>query len=148
MDWSKTRVASRFLFGEGFHDFFRSDGDFIDPHTDSVVDGVGNRRHDRQKRALTNFLRAKRPARIRLFNQLSNHFRHVERGRALVFQNRRKFMNESVRKFLGETAKLLLFHERFAEAHVDAPFNLAPSYPLIQAATDVIPTPDLSNLTP
>src|SRR5260370_30812915 len=54
MDWSKTRVASRFLFGEGFHDFFRSDGDFIDPHTDSVVDGVGNRRHDRQKRALTN----------------------------------------------------------------------------------------------
>src|SRR5260370_15608747 len=71
MGWSKTRVASRFLFGEGFHAFFRCDGDFIDSHTDSVVDAIGNRRHDRQQRALIDFLPATRSALIMLFHRLT-----------------------------------------------------------------------------
>src|SRR6266849_915015 len=67
ISWSKTRVTSSFLFGESLHDFFRSDGDLIDPHADSVVDGIRDGRHDRQQRALTDFFRAKRAVRIRLF---------------------------------------------------------------------------------
>src|SRR6202521_4143517 len=43
---SKTWVTSRFLFGKRLHDFFRSDGDFINPHPDSIVDG-GDRQSTR-----------------------------------------------------------------------------------------------------
>src|SRR6267154_1644783 len=100
MGWSKTRVTSCVFFGEGLHDFFRCDWDFVDSHTDSVVDGVGNRRHDRQQGTLTDLFCPKRPARIWLFNQFGNHFGHVERSRALVFQDGREFVHESVRKLL------------------------------------------------
>src|ERR1700704_1484211 len=87
---SETRLASRFLFGKGFHDFFRSDGDLIDPHSDSVVDGIGDRGHDREKRALPDFLSAKWAARIRFLDQLGDHFGHIQRGWTLVFQDRRE----------------------------------------------------------
>ncbi len=69
---SNTRVTSRFLFGKGFHNFFRSDGNLINPHTDSVVDGVGDCGHDRQKRTLTDFFRSKRAAGIRFLDQLGS----------------------------------------------------------------------------
>src|SRR5438552_8232480 len=62
---SKTRVTSRFLFGKGFQNFFRSDGNLINPHTDGVVDGVGDCGHDREKRTLTDFFRSIRAARFR-----------------------------------------------------------------------------------
>src|SRR2546421_11431577 len=64
---SKTRVTSRFLFGKRLHDFFRSDGDFINPHPDGIVDGVRDRGHDRQARALADFFCVKKVALIMFF---------------------------------------------------------------------------------
>src|SRR6267154_2394219 len=39
---SKARLTSCFFFGKRLHDFFRSDRNFINSHSDSIVDGVGD----------------------------------------------------------------------------------------------------------
>src|SRR5207245_1713976 len=84
---SKSWFASSFLFGQRLHDFFRCYGNFIDPHSDGIVDRVGHRWHDWQKGPLPNFLCAKGPARIRFLDQLGDHIGHIERRRALVFKD-------------------------------------------------------------
>src|SRR5260370_18916659 len=84
---TKTWLTARSFFGKGFHDFFGSDGDFVDTNSHGVVDGIGHRRHDRQKRALTGFLSAQRAARIGLLDQLGDYFGHIERGRALILKD-------------------------------------------------------------
>src|SRR5438034_10085063 len=78
MTWAETRLASRLFFGKGFHNFFRSNGDFVDAHPDSVVHGIGNRRHDWQERALPYLLCAEWALRIRFFYQFGDHFGHVQ----------------------------------------------------------------------
>src|SRR6266550_3127483 len=70
----------------------------------------------RQGRALADFFGAKRAVRIRLFNQLGDHFGHVERGRALVFEDRGELVYQRMRKLFRKTAELLLLHQRFAES--------------------------------
>src|SRR5260370_75359 len=145
---SKTRVTSRFLFGRRLHDFFRSDGDFITPHSDSIVDSIGDRRHDREKRTLTHFLRSKRAAGIRFLDQLGDHFGHIERGGALVLQDRRKLVHQRMRKFLGKAGELRLFHEGIAEPYVDAAFDLAAHQRRVQRASDVVRNPYLRNGDP
>src|SRR6266851_4156445 len=145
---SKTRVTSRFLFGKSFHDFFRSDGNFINPHSDGIINGVGHGRHDRQERALTDFLRAKRAAGIRFLDQFSDHFGHVERGWTLVFQDRGELVHQCMRKFFRKAPELLLFHQRFAEPHVDAALDLAAHKRRIERAADVVRDPNLWNGDP
>src|SRR2546430_12709876 len=71
MTWAETRLASRLFFGKGFHNFFRSNRNFVDAHPDSVVHGIGNRRHDWQERALPCLLCAEWALRIRFFDQRS-----------------------------------------------------------------------------
>src|SRR6202158_468189 len=148
MGRSITRVTSRFFFGKRLHDFFGSDGNFINPHSDSIVDGVGDRGHDRQERALTDFLRAKRAAGIRFLDQLREHFGHIQRGRALVFQDRGELVHQRMRKSFRKAPEFLLFHERFTESHVDAAFDLAAHKSGVQRAADVMRDPNPWNGDP
>src|SRR5882762_672856 len=145
---SKTRITSRFLFGKGFHDFFRSDGNFINPNSDGVVDGIGDRGHDRKERALTDFFSAKRAAGVRSFDELGDHFWHIERSRAFIFEDRGELVHQRMRKFLRKAPELLFFHECFTETHVDAAFDLAAHQRRIQRTADVMRNPDLGNRDP
>src|SRR5437899_3099133 len=124
MTWAETRLASRLFFGKGFHNFFRCNGDFIDAHPNSVVHGIGNRGHDGQKRALPYLLCAEWALRIRLFDQLGDYFRHVQRRGALVFEDRTELVNQRMRKFFRKAPEFLLLHQCLTESHVDAAFDL------------------------
>src|SRR6266571_8776792 len=84
---SKSWFTSSLLFSQRLHDFFRRYGNFIDPHSDGIVDRVSHRWHDWQKGPLPNFLCTKGPARIRSLDQLGDHIGHIERRRALVFKD-------------------------------------------------------------
>ena len=50
------------LASQRLQNLFRCDRHFVDAHADRVVDGVGHRRHHRQQRSLSDFLRAERSA--------------------------------------------------------------------------------------
>src|SRR5258708_11752045 len=138
---SETRFSSRSLFCKRLHYFFRGDWNFINPHSDSVVHGVGDRGHDRQERALTDFLRSKRAARVWLLNQLGDYIGHVEGRRALVFEDGREFVHERMGKLLRQAAEFLLFHQSLAETHIHAAFYPAPNVRRIQPPADSIGSP-------
>ena len=53
--WVHNAGRGRPSFGKSLHDFLRSDGNFINSHSDGIVDRVGNCGHDRQQGALTDF---------------------------------------------------------------------------------------------
>src|SRR5215469_3845366 len=148
VSWSKARCAASIFLGKGLHDFFGSDRDFVDSYAYGVVDGVRHRRHDWQKRTLANFLCPEWTSRIRLLHQLCDDFRHIQRSGTFVFQDRREFVHERVREAFREPAKFLLFHQGFAEAHVNAALHLAAYQRGVERATDIVRNPNLGNSDP
>src|SRR5260370_7840383 len=53
-----------------------------------------------------------------------------------------------MRKFLWKAPKLLLFHERFPEPHVNAALDLAAHQRRVQRASNVVRDPNLRNGDP
>src|SRR5262245_42155235 len=66
----------------------RRDRNFMDSHSDCVVDSVGHRGNDRKERSLTSFFGAIGSFRIVGFNQDRFDFWCLERGWTLIFQYR------------------------------------------------------------
>ena len=147
VDVRETRRPKARLLSCGFgfergEDFLRGDWDLVDADAHRVVDGVGERRHHWQERPLTDFLGAEWAARIGVLDQLGEDLRHVERRRALVFEHRRKLVDERPGKTGRQPAELLLLHQRLAERHVDTAFDLAADERRVQRAADVVRDPD------
>src|SRR6267142_1164286 len=136
------RITACFLFRQRFHYFFRSYRDFVNSNADGVVNSVGHGGHDGQKRTLADFLGAEGAAGIGFLDQLGDDVGHIERSGALVFQHGGKFVHQGVGESFGETAEFLLFHEGFAEAHVDAALDLTSDERRVESAADVVGDPD------
>jgi hypothetical protein len=113
----------------------------IHAHAHRVVHRVGDRRHDRQQRTLSDFLRAERPLRIRMLDEVGEDLGHVQARRALVLEHRRKLVDERARQPRREAPERLLLHQRFAESHVDAAFDLPARERGIDRAADVVRDP-------
>ena len=76
-----------------------------------------------------------------MLDQVGEDLRHVEAGRALVFEHRRELVHQRVRQPRRQPAKRLLLHQRFAEAHVDAALDLSAHERRIERAADVVRDP-------
>ena len=76
-----------------------------------------------------------------MFDQVRDHLGHVEARRALVFEHRRELVDERVRELRRQPAERLLLHQRFAEPHVHAAFNLAAHERRIERTSDVVSDP-------
>ena len=134
-------------FARGFRreraqNLVRRDRHFVDAHADRVEHRVGDRRHDRQQRSLADFLGAERSGGIRMLDKIREDLRHVEARRALVFEDRRELVHERVRQPRRQPAERLFFHQRFADSHVHAAFDLAARERRIDRAADVVRDPD------
>src|ERR1051325_5206727 len=125
------------FFAQRREDFLGRDGHFVYADADGIVDGVGDRGHDGQERALSDLFRAERAVRVCVFDQVGLNIAHLKRRRALVFQERWKLVNDVAIGAVGH-----LFHEGFAEAHVDAAFDLAHDEHGIDGLAYVVADPD------
>ena len=74
---------------EGLEHLVRRDRHLVDAHADRVVDRVGDGGDDGQQRPLPRFLGAERPLGIVGLDQDGVDLRRLERGRALVVEQRR-----------------------------------------------------------
>ena len=146
--WTDSRRFPGGLCVERAQHLLGRDRHLVDPDTDGVVDRIGDRRHDRQQRALPDFFGAERSARIRILDELSEHLGHVERRRALVLQHRRKLVHQGVRELRRQPAERLFLHQRFAERHVDAAFDLTSDERRIERTADVVRDPDARHMDP
>src|SRR5438270_8991407 len=79
------------------------DRQLVDAYADRVVDRVCDRRCHRQERPLPGFLGAERAVRIRILDQHRIDLRHVERGDALVLEERGKLVHERARELRRQT---------------------------------------------
>src|SRR5438034_3602566 len=130
--------ASRltFLFAaERLDDLLRRHRRLVYPYAERVVHRSVDRWDDRQQRALSGFLRPVWPFGIVGLDDERLHLRHVEEGGGLVLEHRRPL----VQAF----AKLLLLHQRLAQAHVHAALDLALDEQRVDGSSDVVCDPDL-----
>src|SRR2546425_66047 len=74
--------------------------------------------------------------------------RHVERGQALVLEERRDLVHQRARELGRQPAKDLLFHQRFGKAHVHAALDLPARQHRVDGAADVVRDPDLRHGDP
>src|SRR5215510_13593235 len=102
----RNRYRLQTLF-DGSQNLVRRDWNFMDSHSDCVVDSVGHRGNDRKKRSLTSFFGAIGSLRIVGFNQDRFDLWCLERGWTLIFQYRWYFMQPIF-------AENLLLHQGFA----------------------------------
>ena len=140
-------------FARGFrlkraHDPLGTDRHLIDAHADRVVHRVGDGRHDREQRALSHFLGAERPRRIGMLDEIGDDLRHVEARRTLVFQHRRELVDERVRQTRRQAAECLFFHQRLAQSHVDAAFDLSAHERRIERASHIVRNPHARHRRP
>src|SRR5258708_27049274 len=136
--WSIARRLALLFSPQRLDDFFRSDRNFVDPHAERVVNGRAHRGGDGEERPLTRLFGAVGTFRVHgLDDERLDLWRVEERGR-LVLEHRRPLVQA--------LAKCLFFHQGFAQAHVDAPFDLALNQKGIDRAPDVVSDPDLVDL--
>ena len=93
-----------------------------------------NGRGNGKQRSLTRLLRAVRTLGVDGLDDEGLDLGHVEKGGRLVFEHRRPLVQA--------LAKRLLFHQRLAEAHVDAPFDLPFDQERVDGAAHVMGDPD------
>ena len=119
----------------------RRDRDLVDPHADGVVDGVGDRRHDRQQRPLPDLLGAERAVRVGVLDQIE-----MTSGMSsvvgLLYSSIDGNLCTSAPRASRQPAVDLLFHQRLAQAHVDAALDLAADQRRVDRAADVVRDPD------
>src|SRR5262245_33399536 len=102
----RNRYRLQTLFDRS-QNFVRRDRNFMDSHSDRVVDSVGNRGNDRKKRSLTSFFGAIGSFRIVGFNEDRFDLWCLKGCGTLIFQYRRYLMQPIF-------AENLLLHQRFA----------------------------------
>src|SRR5262249_50692268 len=129
-------VASACFLSNRSQDLLRCSGNFIDANTHRVVNRICNDRRNRQKRTLPYFLCSKGTGRDRLFDEKRFDFAHLERSRTLVFEHRRNLVH-----YVSLFPINHLLHQRFAESHVDAAFNLTQHKQRVYRAADVVSQP-------
>src|SRR5207302_3949991 len=133
--WSVTVRLSLLLAAHGFDHLFGGDRYLVDPHAERIVyRGAQGGRH-RQQGALARLLGPVWAFGVDRLDDERLDLRHVEKSRRLVLEHRRPL----VQAF----AKRLLLHERFAEAHVHAAFDLAFHEQWVDRTSDVVRDPDL-----
>src|SRR5688572_23506939 len=116
--------------------FFRGRGNFIDSHADRIVDRIHHSRWNWQQRTLPNLFRSKWSVRIGVLYQDGLHVAHLESRRALVLEHRRKLVHHVAVPPVSH-----LFHQRFAQTHVDAAFDLAHHQRRVDGLADIVSYP-------
>src|SRR5690242_13388827 len=132
---SVPRILTLFLAAQSLDDLLWRDGDLVDPDAQGVVDGRTYCRRHGEKRALPRLLRPKRTLAIDRLDDVGLDVRHVEERWRLVLEHRRPFVQT--------LPKDLLLHQRLAEAHVNAAFDLALDEQRVDGAANVVRDPDL-----
>jgi len=102
------------------------------------VHGIGHGGDHRQERSLAGFLGAEGALGIVGLDQDGVDLGRLERGRALVFEQRRDLVHA--------LSEYLLLHQHLAEPHVHGALDLSFHEERIERAADVVGDPDLEGL--
>src|SRR5438105_4054710 len=110
----------------------------IDPHAQRVEHRRVHRRDHRQQRPLPGFFGPIQTFGVVRLDDERLHLGGVEEGGRLVLEHRRPLVQA--------LAKLLLLHQRLAQAHVDASLDLPLDQERVDGTADVMRDPDLVDL--